>query len=97
MLVSITRFGLKLTKMVKKKKNPWFIERVGHKDGWSFVPMNWKGWVALILLVLINVFAANYFELNGLLFDNWAKMGVVFCLSLLVFILIARKKTGVKR
>jgi len=97
MLVSITRFGLKLTKMVKKKKNPWFIERVGHKDGWSFVPMNWKGWVALILLVLINVFAANYFELNGLLFDNWAKMGVVFCLSLLVFILISRKKTGAKR
>jgi len=85
--------------MVKKKKskNPWFVERVGHKESWSFMPMNWKGWVALILLILVNVFAANYFELNNLVFDGWAKMGVVFCLSILVFILISRKKTGARR
>jgi len=83
--------------MVKKKKSPWFVERVGHKEGWSFVPMNWKGWVVLILLVGVNVLAANYFRLNELAFDNWAKMGVVFCLSIVVFVLIARKKTGGKR
>jgi len=83
--------------MVKKKKSLWFVERAEHKDGWSFVPINWKGWVALILLVGVNVFAANYFELNNFVFDGWAKMGVVFCLSIVVFVLIARKKTGAKR
>ena len=56
--------------------------------------MNWKGWVALILLILINVFAANYFELNRLVIDSWLGFGVVFFLSVLVFVLIARRKTG---
>ena len=83
--------------MVKKKGNPWFVERADYKGGWSFVPMNWKGWVALILLILINVFAANYFELNSLVIDNWSGFGVVFFLSILVFVLIARKKTGAKK
>jgi hypothetical protein len=82
---------------MKKKKNPWFIERSGHKGGWSFVPMNGKGWVALIVLVLVNVFAANYFKLNELAIDGWSSFGVVFFLSILVFILIARRKTGVKK
>jgi len=86
-------------KKLKKRvsRSPWFKERGGHKKGWSFIPINWKGFVALILLVGVNVFAATYFELNILDGRSWSKFGIVFLLSILVFILIARKKTqGVK-
>lgn len=81
--------------MVKKKKmnrSPWFKRRGG--DDWGFVPIDWRGYVALILLVGLNVFAANYFNLNDLVLDNYLKMGVVFLLSVFVFIEIAKKKTG---
>ena len=82
---------------VKKKvgRNPWFKRR--RKESWGFVPINWEGFVALILLVGLNVFAANYFNLNDLVVDNYLKMGVVFLLSVFVFIEIAKRKTlGVK-
>jgi len=85
--------------MVKKKvkmkgsKNPWFRERQGHKKGWSFVPINWKGWLSLAVLIILNVFAALYFDLNVIEGKRWAKFGVVFLLSILVFILIAQRKT----
>jgi sensor histidine kinase YesM len=82
-------------KMVKKKinRNPWFKSRDGSKDGWGFIPINWKGWVALFLLVGLNVFAANYFMLDELVLDNYLSMGVVFLLSIFVFIEVAKKKT----
>ena len=69
-------------KSVKGVKNPWFKERRNHKKGWSFVPINWKGWVALILLVGVNVFSANYFNLEVLEAISWNKFGVVFLLSI---------------
>ena len=78
------------------KRFPWFRKRDG--EGWGFVPINWKGWVSLGLLIGLNVFAARYFRLNELVLDNYLKMGVVFLLSVFVFIEIAKKKTlGVKR
>ena len=84
--------------MVKKKKsitkNPWFLKRAGSlKAGWGFVPVNWKGWVAILLLLGLNIFAANYFNLNELVLDNYLKMGVVLLLSVFVFIEIAKNKT----
>ena len=82
-------------KKVKKKvnRNPWFKLRDGSSDGWGFIPINWKGWVALILLIGLNIFAANYFGLNELVLDNYLSMGVVFLLSIFVFIEIAKHKT----
>ncbi len=87
--------------MVKKKtkkvkiRNPWFRKRAGNlKDKWGFIPINWKGWVALILLIGVNVFAANYFNLNKLVLDSYLKMGVIFLLSIFVFVKIAKKKTA---
>jgi len=41
----------------------------------------------------VNVFAAMYFNLDVLEGRRWAKFGVVFLLSILVFILIAKNKT----
>ena len=88
--------------MAKKKKksdgNPWFRKSVEKKNvEWGWVPLNWKGWVALILLVGVNVFAANYFQINKLFLDSWSRFGVVFLVSLFVFIMLARRKTlGVK-
>ena len=80
-------------------RNVWFRRRVGSlKDGWGFIPINWKGFAALVLLIGLNVFAANYFNLNELVLDNYLSMGVVFLLSIFVFIEIAKHKTaGVKR
>jgi len=85
-------------KLVKKKKvkNPWFRRRAGSvKKGWGFIPINLEGWVSLLLLIGVNVFAANYFKLNNLLLDSWLSFGVVFFLSIFVFIMIARRKTKV--
>jgi len=49
--------------MVKKKKvarNYWFKRKwTNVESGWGFVPINWKGWVALILLVGVNVLLLN--------------------------------------
>ena len=84
--------------MVKKgrkiKENSWFRKCVeGKNSEWGWVPINWKGWIALILLVGVNVVAANYFEINNLVMDSWSKFGVVFLVSIFVFIMIARRKT----
>ena len=86
--------------MVKKKKvdGSWF-RRCEEMEGaeWGWVPVNWKGWISLILLVVVNVFAANYFQINNLVLISWSKFGVVFFVSLFVFIMVARRKTlGVK-
>jgi hypothetical protein len=72
-------------------RKAWF--RKGKGENWGFIPINWKGWVALILLVGLNVFAADYFNLNNLILDNYLRMGVVFLLSVFVFIEIAKKKS----
>lgn len=92
---------LLFVKMVKKKgkkvdrvKNPWFRNRAGNlEEGWGFIPINWKGYFAMTLLVGLNVFAANYFNLNVLVLDNYLRMGVVFLLSVFIFIEIAKRKT----
>lgn len=76
-----------------KKVDYWFRKRKGSKDLWGFIPINWKGSVSLFLLIVLNIFSANYFGRNLFLIDNWLKMGTVFFLSMLIFILIAREKT----
>jgi hypothetical protein len=84
-----------MVKKIAKKKSikfPWFKEKKGDDD-WGFIPINWKGWVALIFLVSTNVFAANYFRLNELLLDSYLKMSVVFLLSIFVFVEFAKRKT----
>ena len=77
-------------------KFPWF--RKCKKDNnakWGFIPINWKGWVALILLIAINVFAANYFDVLNSSFREVSKFLVVFLLSITVFALVAQRKTKV--
>lgn len=85
---------IRVSKKSRMSNEMWFRKRAGHsKESWGFIPVNWKGWVTLILLIGINVFAANYFNLNELVFDDWSGFLVVFLFSLVVFILIAKKKT----
>ena len=89
-------------KILKKKVSGdfWFRKHgkiVSEDAGWGWIPINWKGWVALLLLVGINVFAANYFDLPNAGFKQGSSFGIVFLLSLFVFIVIAQRKTlGVK-
>ena len=87
--------------MVKKKrvavrkrmeKSLWF-RKYGGKSDWGFVPINWRGWVALILLIVVNVFAANYFDVMNVGFREVSKFLIVFLFSFVVFVLIAKKKT----
>ena len=94
-----------MVKSVKRKKkrvvgprDPWFKRREGNvKSGWGFGPVDWKGGVSLVLLVAVNVFAAQYFDIMNSSFREVSKFLVVFFLSLAIFILIAKKKTkGVK-
>ena len=84
-------------KRVTKKENkkaPWFKRREKEsKSDWGFVPVNWKGWVALVFLIAINVFAANYFNITDISFKGVSKFLIVFLLSISTFILIARQKT----
>lgn len=78
----------------KKKEDFWFRKCSEAKDSeWDWMPINLKGWIALFLLVGINVFAANYFQINELFTSSWSKFGVVFLVSLFVFIMVARRKT----
>lgn len=85
-------------KVMKGGKNAWFRLRKGSEDKWGFIPINWRGSVALLLLIGLNVCAANYFRLSELVLDNYLKMGVVFLLSIFVFIEIAKHKTmGMRR
>jgi len=87
----VARVSRRSTSSKLQIKKPWF--RKGEGKAWGFVPINWKGWVALILLVGLNVFAADYFNLNNLVLDSYLRMGVVFLLSVFVFIEIAKKKS----
>lgn len=83
-------------KVVKKRgvKDPWFKNRKqNRKSDWDFIPVNWKGWAALVFLIAINVFAANYFDIM-ISFREISKFLVVFLLSISVFVLIARRKTS---
>jgi hypothetical protein len=86
-----------MKKRVKKRnKNlkPWFRKRSSNVSGnWGFIPISWEGCVPLALLIGLNVFAANYFNLYVLNLDNYLKMGVVFLLSIFVFVEIAKKRT----
>jgi len=81
-------------------KDFWFRKRKGAASGeagWGWIPVNWKGWLALIVLVGVNVFAAQYFDLVNAGFKQGSSFGIVFLLSLFVFIVIAQRKTkGVK-
>lgn len=86
----------KKKKVVKKEsKDPWFKNREKrNKREWDFIPVNWKGWVTLILLIGINVFAADYFNIMNVSFKEVSKFLIVFLLSISVFILIAKRKTS---
>lgn len=87
---------MKKKKITKKKtannKQMWF-KLISPRHEWGFVPINWKGLVAMILLIGINVFSAFYFNLRILVFDSWSKFGVVFFSSLFIFIMISKRKT----
>ncbi len=85
----------KVSKM-KVSEDSWFRKRTENSEkSWGFIPVNWKGWVALILLIGVNAFAANYFDVMNVRFREVSKFLVVFLFSLVVFILIAKKKTKV--
>lgn len=88
---------VKKKKRVKAKKfvNNYWFRTLNHGQDWGFVPINFNGWVALSTLVVLNVFAGNYFNLRYEGIDSWFKFGVVFLLSLFVFIEISKKKTKV--
>jgi len=82
---------MKKRAVVRKISSPWFSGFKG--DSWGWIPLNWKGWIALAVLVVVNAFAANYFGINEISFYGWSKFLIVFLLSLFVFVELAKYKT----
>lgn len=80
---------------VRVSEDFWFRKRTEDlKNSWGFIPINWKGWVTLVLLIGVNIFAANYFDVMNVGFGEVSKFLVVFLLSIFIFIIIARRKTS---
>ena len=75
-----------------KKREAWFKNH-GRDPTWGFAPINWKGWIALLLLIGVNVFSAQYFDVMNVSFIEVSKFLVVLLFSLVIFILIAKRKT----
>ncbi len=72
----------------------WFVRSSFYpKSKWGFIPKNWRGTLALVSLVGINVFAANYLKFTENTLDYVLKFGVVFFLSIFIFVEIAKHKT----
>lgn len=78
------------TRARKAPKNPWFMEGSGD---WNWVPLNWKGGIALFLLFFLNIFSAQYFRIIDFGIDGFLKFLTVFFISMFVFIMFAKKKT----
>lgn len=88
----------KKKKVIKKRrivaKKPWF-KTLSEKHSWGFIPISFEGIICLTVLIFLNVFAGNYFNLKVLSGDNWLRFGVVFFLSFFIFIMISRRRTKV--
>jgi hypothetical protein len=89
--------------MVKKKlkkkrgevKNPWFRKRKGLLSadlGWGWIPISWQGGVMVLIFVALIVFSAFYFRI-GVVGGEVLKFLTTFFLALVVFSIIARRKT----
>ena len=78
----------------KNNKDFWFKSR--KNQNWGWIPLSWKGWIAFILLMLVNIFSAQYFDLLNITLKDFTKFLIVFLLSLFVFISISLRKTRKK-
>ena len=80
-----------ITKINKSTNHYWFKANKG--SDWGIIPLNWKGYLALILILAVNIFGAQYFRLNYDNIDGLFKYLVVFLLSLFVFIQFSLRKS----
>jgi len=76
-------------------KNSWFRKDIGAKktSDWGWIPLNYKGAIALGIFIFLNVFSAQYFDPLNAPWDDVSSFLVVLLLSFFVFIAIAKRKT----
>jgi len=67
--------------MVTKK--PWFGER---KYGWGFRPINWQGWVSVLVLILIIALDVVYL-FNSIFFI------IVLIAAIFIFMMVGMLKS----
>jgi hypothetical protein len=92
----VVRKNVAVSAIEKPVGAPWFRKRMGllSRDmGWGWVPITWQGYVLVLLLMAVNVFSVFYFRLNEGSGDATIKFLTVLALSLLIFSLVAIKKT----
>ena len=77
-------------KAKSRNSKPWFMKGSGD---WNWVPLNWKGGIALFILFFINIFSAQYFRIINFEIDGFIKFLTVFFISMFIFIMFAKKKT----
>ena len=85
-----------ISEFEKPVGKPWFRKRRGLFSpdlGWGWVPITWQGYLAVLLLIVVNVFSVFYFDLALGGSDSVIKFLTVLALSLLVFSLFAIKRT----
>jgi len=85
---------VKIKKKKSRNSSAWFVRSsYSPNSKWGIIPINWKGTLALFLLVGINILGANYFRFTKTTLDSFLSFGVLFFLSLFIFIEIAKHKT----
>ena len=69
----------------------WFRPRTW--CGWGYIPINWKGVIAYIMLFALIILSAIYFQLFTEESSNGIKFLISFILLIIIFSFIANKKT----
>ena len=92
----VVRKRSKVDFVEKRAGKPWFRKRRGILTwdlGYGWIPISWPGWILLLLLLAVNFGSVFYFGLATGAANSVIKFLTVLVLSILVFALIAMKKT----
>jgi len=73
-----------------KGVNVWFQSK---KEDLMAIPIGWKGWGLFGFFALLNIFSFWYFFKEGMMFDEYLKIGVVFLLSVFIVLEFIKYKT----
>jgi hypothetical protein len=81
----------KETLKIKIENNNWFKPRTW--CGWGFVPINWKGVSAYMILILLTIVLSLIFNLWNATTSRGIEFLISFIILLILFTYIASKKT----
>ena len=86
----------RISKITKSESGAWFRKRRGLFSpdlGYGWVPITWQGYVMVFLLLAVNAFSVFNFGVVSGEANSILKFLTVLVLSILVFTVIAIKKS----